>query len=130
MKCMPPTQTNCTTDARDPLRRPRGSEVEMSRWGKDHWSTFAFVARCCADGGARGFDIPHRRPAFAHIRWDQNVPTILRGGEKLYDHDDWDCLDDAQAAGLLLICGTGASWCLSIIASDVSPSYGGLPVRR
>ena len=116
-----------TTDAQGayppdqaPPRRPSRSEVPMARWGKDHWSAFAFVAHWCAEpgAGAAGFKIearrknmrcdPARRPDLAHIEWRADCPTILKGGELLPCHDDWDCLDDAQAAGLLLIEGTGA----------------------
>lgn len=34
-------------------------------------------------------------------------PTILRNGELLEGHDDWDCLDDAVKIGLLEDVGTG-----------------------
>lgn len=92
--------------------------VPVSCWGKDHWSTLAFVAHWCAEHGAAGFDIsqkrqqmrcdPKRHLAQSHIAWKEDCPTILRQGLRLPEHDDWDCLDDAEEAGLILLCGTGA----------------------
>lgn len=84
--------------------------VTPDRFGKDHFSTLLYLESRAVD--ARG--VPDR----AHMRTDrarhpttnkagrdphlgQTVkhPTILAGGEKLDDHDDWDCADDLAAAG-------------------------------
>lgn len=86
--------------------------VPMHLWGKDHWSTLAYVAHVAT--GAREIDKdkmrtnedrhPHgvgfRQRAFASGP-SKEYPTRLRGGTELLDHDDWDCLEDAVAAGLL-----------------------------
>jgi hypothetical protein len=37
----------------------------------------------------------------------KKYPTRLRNDVELSDHDDWDCLDDAEAAGLIESAGTG-----------------------
>lgn len=92
--------------------------IPISRWGKDHWSTFAFVAHWCVEYGARGFDISSRRhrrqmrvdaelhPHLAHI--DGECPaTRLAGGEEVSEHDDYTCIDDMEAAGLVRWEGTG-----------------------
>lgn len=88
--------------------------VSIEKFGKDHWSTFGYVAcRVVSHDG-----IPDR----AHMRCDhdqhpglyfshglvpQKYPTILKGGDELKDHDDYDCVDDLEAAGLVSTHGTG-----------------------
>lgn len=37
----------------------------------------------------------------------RSYPTRLVDGEEVEGHDDWSCLDDAVAEGLLLAVGTG-----------------------
>lgn len=85
----------------------------MARWGKDHWSTFAYIETRTVD--YKGVpDKRHMRcdpalhPAHAHegSRMGAPSPTRLNDGE-LPDHDDWSCLDDAEAAGMLTSSGTG-----------------------
>ena len=99
--------------------------VPMSRWGKDHWTTLAYVEtrwvdhrgmldhdkmRCDAD----------RHPTFfgakCHVRTPSDLagrhyPTRLKteqpdadgiwGSVDLPDHDDYNCLDDAITEGLI-----------------------------
>lgn len=51
-----------------------------------------------------------RHPGLLHdhtLPGDKKYPTILKLGVKVKAHDDWDCLDDLEAAGLLKIHGTG-----------------------
>ncbi len=99
-----------------PLARTRGQKRRASRlaaqprptvetWGKDHWSTFAYVETCVVDrGGAidrqRMRTHPGRHPLLAHMDGSA-YPTRLRDGALLSDHDDWDCLSDLEEAGLL-----------------------------
>ena len=84
--------------------------VPMKFWGKDHWSTFAYMDTRCVDY----IGVPNaehlrvdgdRHPAFANGAWrstgGKKYPTLLKGGKRLADHDDWDCIDDLIAAGLL-----------------------------
>lgn len=86
--------------------------VPMHLWGRDHWSTFAYVGYVAT--GEREIDKdkmrtdldrhPHGegyRKRMLGAGSDKKYPTRLRGGTELPDHDDWDCLDDAVAAGLL-----------------------------
>ena len=37
----------------------------------------------------------------------KKYPTRLTGGEELPDHDDWDCCEDLEEAGLLKTEGSG-----------------------
>ncbi len=92
----------------------------MDRWGKDHWSTLAYVEICTVDHQrAPGIgEITRERmranpcthPMLAHSReWDPKCGTRLKGFKSheetpdlcLAHHDDWDCLDDMEAAGLV-----------------------------
>lgn len=89
--------------------------IPMEQWGKDHWSTFAYIETRTVD--YRGVpEIQHmrcdgdRHPQFDHMTrrgmGGTKYPTIYKGG-KLQDHDDWDCLDDCELLGLLENKGTG-----------------------
>lgn len=82
--------------------------VSISLWSKDHWSTLAYLECCCVDNNGK-LDIRHmrcdrdRHPSFVHMMpsLDKKYPTRLKGGVELNDHDDWDCLDDAEKQGLI-----------------------------
>lgn len=86
--------------------------VPVKLWGKDHWATFAYaVSRVAGNEG-----LPEKRqmrcdktrhPAFVHLDTGEVAVTRLRGDSALNDHDDWDCIDDAVAFGLLRTEGTG-----------------------
>jgi hypothetical protein len=86
--------------------------LSIDQWGKDHWSTLAYIESRCVDHGgvlknanmrthvgrhplfvARGFGTPGDGSRY---------PTIHKGGE-MADHDDWDCLYDMVQAGLIVI---------------------------
>lgn len=92
--------------------------IPMEKWSKDHWSTFAYIETCIVDDkGAPD----HRRMRTDHELHPglgvaspiscgfsaTKYPTRLKGGDTVDGHDDWSCLDDAEAAGLLTIDGTG-----------------------
>ena len=89
-------------------------------WGKDHWSTFAYVANRILD--YKGV------PNLTHMRSDPNLhpglpnispmgnvldgakyPTRLKDGREVTNHDDWSCVEDMEAAGLVEWRGTGIS---------------------
>ena len=93
--------------------------VPIGRFGKDHWSTLAYIETRCVDHD--GY------PDHRHMRTDTDrhpglgapylarmvpqgtakYPTRLKGGDELHDHDDWDCAYDLEAAGLIEVKGTG-----------------------
>lgn len=97
--------------------------IPVSEWGRDHWSTFAYIeTRIESFGGAPDMNHlrtdPKRHPwLVGHLvrRFEMptedvgaKYPTQLRDGVREH-HDDWDCLDDAVSAGLLAHVGTGAN---------------------
>ena len=91
--------------------------VPITEWGRDHWSTFAYVETVCVDYGgdpsrarngfARMRCNPKRHPEYAtrdmlgDLRDGSQYPTRLEGTKTLENHDDWDCVDDMVAEGLL-----------------------------
>lgn len=82
-------------------------------WGIDHWSTFAYAASCVT--GRKGLienarmrtnsrihrEMVHMAP-FNTMNEGGGYPTRLKLGI-VDNHDDWSCLEDAVAAGLLNI---------------------------
>lgn len=98
--------------------------VPLVSFGKDHWSTFAYVETRCVDHKGV-LDNNHmrtdqeRHPALVGPRipnmdgLGKRYPTRLRWNERLgrcdhlENHDDWDCVDDLEAVGLLEWKGTG-----------------------
>jgi hypothetical protein len=95
--------------------REREGHVPIEAFGADHWSTFGYLEVRVVDHGGvvrrENLRVIHRRhPAFAHEGGDASkYPTRLRGGQKLFEHDDWDCLDDFETAGLAKNVGTGVN---------------------
>jgi len=93
---------------KSPVRKP----IPMTRWGKDHWSTFAYVEMRIVDYAGvpnrRHLRVsPKRHPGLAHCPWEVDIPTRLNDGKVRNNHDDIDCIDDMIAAGLLEWKGTG-----------------------
>lgn len=87
--------------------------IEIEQFGKDHWSLLAYVEARYMDN--RGI-LDHRNmrcniekhplfatPVQAHFRWRPEYGTKLKDGTRLEDHDDWDCLEDLERAGLVEI---------------------------
>lgn len=95
---------------------PKGDPiVPLAEWGKDHWSTLAYIETRAVD--FKGIpNNQHMRcdadlhPQFAHARRaglsNTKYPTRTKSGE-VEDHDDWSCLDDAEAVGYVENIGTG-----------------------
>lgn len=88
--------------------------VPPEKFGKDHWSTFAYVEtrivdhrgtinhdhmRCDAD--RHPILRASKRAALFGMSAATKYPTRLVAGHQRRDHDDYDCLDDLIAAGLL-----------------------------
>ena len=96
--------------------------IPMEKWGKDHWSTFAYLETLAVDGGKNGWAIPDRKRMrtneirHPHLLGNSGFisesfhaskyPTILKEG-KVDGHDDWDCVDDIVKEGLLEDVGSG-----------------------
>lgn len=94
--------------------------IPIEKWGKDHWSTFAYIETLTVDGGMMGLAVPNNSrmrtnekthphlvgSAFGPSMGGSKYPTRLKEGE-IKGHDDWDCLDDAVEAGLLTDEGSG-----------------------
>ena len=94
--------------------------IPMNKFGKDHWSTFAYIE-------TRGVDYAgqparnhmgcndKRHPGLGKSRncgWKDEYSTRLRGHttskpNRVIGHDDWDCAYDLEEAGLLKDNGTG-----------------------
>lgn len=76
-------------------------------WGKDHWSLLGYVATRF-DGDLKHqnlrCNIAKHPLLVGHPgqRWQDSYSTRLKNGQAL-GHDDWDCLDDLEAAGLVNI---------------------------
>lgn len=94
--------------------------IPMSKWGRDHWSTFAFVCatvvgrdgdpdrdkmRCDADRHPGLFGPHQLRLGSASLKTKH--PTRLLDGKVAKNHDDWDCVDDFEAEKLIITEGTG-----------------------
>ena len=97
-------------------RKHDGKPIPVEQWGRDHLSTMLYIETRCVDYAGV--------PAAAHMRtWSgrpsrgdmkgigyghqEDYPSRLADGMELSDHDDWDCADDFEAAGLLEWQGTG-----------------------
>ncbi len=95
--------------------------VPIEEWGKDHWSTFAYVETRCVDyRGNLDKDHmrtnPQRHPAMVGPRVAMlekaspsstfEYPTRIKSGTEP-EHDDWDCFYDIERAGLVEDKGTG-----------------------
>ena len=96
--------------------------IPTSMFGKDHWSTFGYAECRIVDNSGRPQREhmrcdPARHPAHAHLgsTMGSPSPTRLKGGVECPSHDDWDCIDDLEAAGLLTTGGTGLfpTWALT-----------------
>lgn len=85
--------------------------IPVEQFGKDHWSTFAYIETRVVDYGGVLANPNMRTDASRHPKFmarnsaqgGAEYPTRLRGEAEQTDHDDWDCLLDAQEAGLLTI---------------------------
>jgi len=73
--------------------------IKREEWGRDHWSLLSYLETRCVDYGGL--------LAIPHLRSDgERYPTKLRDGSA-EGHNDFDCIDDLEAAGLIVNLGTG-----------------------
>lgn len=94
-----------------PYRPSDQPSVPQEQWGKDHWSTLAYL-ECRAvnnEGTIKNANMrcnARRHRPFANIGPDGRLvqgdyPTRLANGETKADHDDWDCAFDLADAGYI-----------------------------
>ena len=96
--------------------------ISPSRWGKDHWTTFAYIGTRCVDhkGVVEKAHMRTKRDKHPELEGEPQkmasyfdnteYPTRLYGffedatnpDNSITDHDDWDCIEDMVEAGLLL----------------------------
>ena len=81
-----------------------GQPIPVHLWGRDHWSTFGYAECRLVDHKGTINNAHMRGNAPGH---NAGYPTRLAGGVELDGHSDYDCLFDAEAAGLLVLDGTG-----------------------
>lgn len=87
--------------------------TSVRKFGKDHWSLLTYIETCCVDnGGAIDFRRirvnPETHPLcavgqYSPRQWKPTYSTILNDNTLLYGHDDIDCLDDLEKAGMIYI---------------------------
>lgn len=89
--------------------------IPLANFGRDHWSTLAYLETRAVDHRGKIELLPlrcniERHPHYAHRGSSKNLQgSRLRGGMVVEGHDDWDCIDDLEAAGLLRSEGTGTN---------------------
>ena len=105
--------------------------VPVAKWGRDHWTTLLYIETRCVDyKGVIGNDHMrtnarvHRKllgEAQTRFGVTGSSPTILRNGDELDRHDDWSCVEEMVAHGLVAM----------VKESDRKPSqqFGGGEVR-
>lgn len=101
--------------------------INIEEWGMDHWSLLAYIEYRAVNykGVLDKMHLRIRNPMVANStnypmprpEWNPAWGTRLRGylrldGTKnedliLHDHDDLDCIEDMEAAGLVENLGTG-----------------------
>lgn len=103
--------------------------VPIQFFGKDHWSLLGYIGSCASHGGNSGVASLdkerlrcnpsthqiHAVSARINRNWDQSYGTRLAGywrkdntidkSCQLPEHDDWDVLDDLEAAGIIDVIG-------------------------
>ncbi len=90
-----------------------GPRIPLDRWGKDHYSTLAYLETRAVDyaGVIRNANMRtsiKRHPLFVARGGlgsptdGGEYPTTYKDGE-MNEHDDWDCLNDMVEAGLLAV---------------------------
>ena len=94
--------------------------IPMNQWGKDHWSTLAYLETLAVENSGLAIPVnarmrtneirhPHLvgfTPQGSSALNGSRYPTRLKEGE-VKEHDDWDCVDDATDEGLIEDVGTG-----------------------
>lgn len=87
--------------------------IPVEKWGKDHWSLLAYIETCCVDQEGH-FELvrirvnPNTHPLCAvgklsPRKWMPSYGTILNDGTVLEEHDDINCLNDLEKAGMIYV---------------------------
>lgn len=102
----------------DQVRTAAVTSLDMSMFGRDHWSTFAYVETLCVDGDGtpekeRMRCLDARHPLHAHSD-SSAYPTRLKDGTTISQHDDWDCVHDLIVAGLMEDVGSAVNPCFRL----------------
>ncbi len=90
-----------------------GDFIPVEKWGKDHWSVLAYAESCAVDHNGVLTNAKMRCNSRLHrlfvyvdghgvMHDGGQYPTRLKEGV-LENHDDWSCLEDIAAAGLITI---------------------------
>ena len=99
----------------------RNKRVPIYQFGRDHWSVLGYIFTLCIDGHWGVGTITHSRmrtnekmhpllkqgKPTAEASWRKESGTRLAGytqgdgSRQLSKHDDWDCLEDLEACGLV-----------------------------
>jgi hypothetical protein len=69
--------------------------IPIESWGKDHLSTLVYAETRAVDHNGILDD--------KHMRVSISYPTRLNNGVTVQGHTDYDCLMDAEAAGLVIL---------------------------
>lgn len=90
---------------------PSADDIPMERWGKDHWTTLAYLETRAVDGKGKIENKRMRCNARLHRAFcgvfmgrvidGSKYPTRLNDGTTVEEHDDWSCLEDMVVAGVL-----------------------------
>ena len=85
--------------------------IPIERWGRDHWNTLAYLETRAVDHGGKIRNANMRTNARLHrhfvgtefgnvVQDGSAYPTRIKEGV-IQKHDDWSCLEDMIAAGLV-----------------------------
>jgi hypothetical protein len=112
------TDSTAEDHENEPVRTSEfaSEHVPIALFGKDHWSTFAYIETRIVDGGFRITGDPKMRTCrrcwrianhgkLRHRTIVSVYPTRLRDGRLADLHCDWDCVQDLIVAGLLATSG-------------------------
>jgi hypothetical protein len=83
--------------------------VSVANFGKDHWSTLAYIETACVDHDGKISEEKMRCNPQTHreyclgrrAHWNDQLGTRLNDSSVLPKHDDWDCLIDLSEAGYI-----------------------------
>lgn len=85
--------------------------IAMDRWGKDHWSLLGYVETQSVDhhgilnGDRMRTNLRLHREMQGDVQYRRGAPSSEHPTrlklEEIPNHDDWSCLEDLIAAGLI-----------------------------